>query len=181
MITPLLIIVSAILGTFGMIKNNVMLLLLATIISPIGVILHDISSGIVHQHFQSTITNFAMLTFAIIITVSLARIGYRSRTSQARKIDDFNETKLFHIAVSSVVGILTTYLTIVAKKSTAPIVPQVIGIIIGIAGTLLTPLVDIGLNINQSSIVINDLKIFMVNVLGFMIGAGIVHYVNELP
>jgi hypothetical protein len=170
------LIMSAILATLGMINNDLILLIPAMIISPIGFILNDISNSLVTLKVIELVNNLLLLLLVIIVTMVIGyRLSKMFNGTMFRKSDQFNETKWKHIFVSVIVGIFSTWFFSIPTFLT-----QTFSIIVGMVATVLPPLISIGFHYNDypktKKIIINDFKIVTTNLIGFTLGASLVQY-----
>lgn len=177
------LIVGAVLATFGLIKNDLLLIIPAIIISPIGAVLNDIAYHSVYLQIYGILFNLMMLVVMGVVSFLIGiKLGKVQKIDKAhlRKYEEFEKSGWLHAGLGVMLGMFTAYLVTVAKDSNS-IIPQMVGI--GIAITLLPPIVDMGLRLGQPSldnwVILNDLKIVSTNIATFILGAGAIHYLYK--
>lgn len=174
------LIVGAILATISWVRNDIIFLIPAMIIAPIAAILNDIAFNTVNVQVTNVLTNLLMLgivsVIAIVISFRLGKI-VKVDTDKLKKIDQFSDTKWTHLSIAFVIGVFAAICL-----STPSTYNKILCIIVCMAATILTPLIDIGIvasslpATSKTDIITNDLKICMTNMLGFVVGASAVHY-----
>lgn len=172
--------ISTVLATVGWIRNDLIYLIPAIIISPIGSVLNDIAFSAVNVQIISALYNLLLLGIMAVLGIVISfRLGKISEINidTLRKTDKFDEIKWIHLVISVIVGIFTAILL-----STPTVMNKISCVIIGMVATILTPLIDVGIvssmasTPNKIDTIFNDLKICLTNVVGFTLGAGLVHY-----
>jgi hypothetical protein len=182
------LIVASILASFGILYNDISMLMAASLISPLVSILNDITLGLVnvkedmqnsgpnsyipaepkygsfHQIFFNVATLFAMVAIAFVISLRIPKT----------KKDD--PTLLAYAFVGLLLGVYTTYIS--SFPATHNSIMQLVGVSLGII--ILSPIIRIGISLGQEQEIDSDeikknIGIVLANTGSFLIGATAVH------
>jgi uncharacterized membrane protein len=171
-------IVGSILAGFGILKNDTFLLLGAIIISPLGEIITRIGSHLAKLNINGLEKDTKLLALTVVLPIIIGMLfGKFSKTSEnkVKHYPMFKDYSAVYIVVAFVLGGYVAYLTVAhnIEKVNVPFVG------VAIAITILPPLVDIGFRIThpylKNSLIWNDIKIVLANMLPSIAGAFLVY------
>ena len=174
------VIVGSILSALGIINNDVYLIIAAIVISPIATILNDLSKDIITFRRNKSIINISLLLLIVMCAIAVGiAFGKMADELSEDVIKQFkHQGLLFNSFIGLILGMFTAYIRSFDDIKDISIESQLVGI--GVAITLLPPIVDIGLRLGQESLdngsIKDDLKISLTNGGSFLIGAIVINY-----
>jgi hypothetical protein len=178
------VIVGSVLSALGIIKNDVFLIIAAIVISPIGAILNDLAKDIMLRKVKKSAINLSLLVLIVLCAIVIGyAFGKMSDELSEDIIRQFTSTGYFFNAfIGFMLGMFTAYITYYNQIPDISIETQLVGI--GVAITLLPPLVDMGLRFGQKTLsnklILRDFKISIINAGSFLIGAMIINHSLDL-
>lgn len=159
------IIVASVLASFGILYNDISMVLAGSLISPLGSILNDISLGLIHTNIHDIFFNVAALFVIVVIAFIISW-----------KIPKKNEPSLLLYAfIGFLLGIYITYINTLPETPDS-IVKQ-IGVSFGII--ILAPIIRIGISLGQDNDNTEEIKknakIVVIHALAHIAGAMCIH------
>lgn len=155
---------ASVLASFGIVYNDVSMLMSASLISPLMTIIDDVSINLVKLNIQAIFFNLAAL-FAMVIIAFI--IGLRVPKTQK---DD--PTLIAYAFIGLLLGIYTAYIQ--GHPSTPDTTMQLVGVSLGIIA--LSPIVKIGTILGQNgdadpTEIKKNVQIVLANVISYLVGA----------